>query len=160
MAEIAIVEVRTRTQVEQAFAIRRAVFVEEQGVDEALEIDDRDDQAQHLLASRAGEALGTLRLRRLDDGRTAKIERVAVVARGRGAGIGQALMQAALALAATGGAEVALVHAQTVAQAFYKRLGFVAFGPVFDEDGIRHVAMRRPLAPVTKTGDPPAGAAP
>jgi predicted GNAT family N-acyltransferase len=160
MAEIAIVDVRTRAQLEQAFAIRRAVFVEEQGVAEALEIDDRDDEGHHLLALRAGEALGTLRLRWPGDRRTAKIERVAVLAPGRGAGIGQALMQAALALAASGGAEVALVHAQTVAQAFYQRLGFAPFGPVFDEDGIRHVAMRRPLALVTKTGDPTAGAAP
>jgi predicted GNAT family N-acyltransferase len=152
MAEIVIVEVRTRAQLERAFAIRRAVFVEEQGIDEALEIDDREHEAQHLLALRADEALGTLRLRWLDDGRTAKIERVAVLARGRGAGIGQALMRAALALAASGGAEKALVHAQVVAQAFYQGLGFGAFGPVFDEDGIRHVAMRRPLAAGDQNG--------
>jgi ElaA protein len=53
-------------------------------------------------------------------------------------------MRTALALAEAGGTEEARLHAQTVAQDFYARLGFVAFGPEFEEDGIPHVAMRRP----------------
>jgi predicted GNAT family N-acyltransferase len=145
MPEIEIVEVRSAERLEQAFAIRRAVFVQEQRVSEALEIDGRDDQARHLLAYCNGEPIGTLRLRWLDGGRVAKIERVAVLPRGRGAGIGHALMDRALALADAAGAEEARLHAQTVAQAFYVKLGFVAFGPAFDEDGIPHVVMRRNL---------------
>jgi predicted GNAT family N-acyltransferase len=31
-------------------------------------------------------------------------------------------------------------------QTFYERLGFAAEGPVFEEEGIAHVRMRRPLA--------------
>ena len=143
MPKIEIVEVRSGEQLEQALAIRRAVFVDEQGVSEALEIDGRDGDARHLLALRAGDPVGTLRLRWLEGGRVAKIERVAVLARGRGAGVGHALLDAALALAEAAGAEEARLHAQTVAQAFYAKLGFVAFGPAFDEDGIPHVAMRR-----------------
>jgi len=121
------------------------VFVREQGVASALEFDQRDDQARHLLALRAGEPIGTLRLRWLDEGRTAKIERVAVLPQARGAGIGHALLSAAVVLAEAGGASEARLHAQTVARDFYARLGFVAFGAVFDEDGIPHIAMRRPL---------------
>ena len=121
------------------------MFVREQGVASALEFDQRDDQARHLLALRAGEPIGTLRLRWLDEGRTAKIERVAVLPQARGAGIGHALLSAAVVLAEAGGASEARLHAQTVAQDFYARLGFVAFGAVFDEDGIPHIAMRRPL---------------
>jgi predicted GNAT family N-acyltransferase len=68
-----------------------------------------------------------------------------VTQEGRGSGVGQALMRAALARAEAAGAREARLHAQTVAQAFYAKLGFVAFGPVFDEDGIPHIAMRRPL---------------
>jgi predicted GNAT family N-acyltransferase len=145
MLEIEIVEARTRAELEQGFAIRRAVFVEEQGVSEALEFDARDEDARHLLALRDGEPLGTLRLRWLDGGRTAKIERVAVLPRGRGARIGHALVSAAVALAEAGGAREARLHAQTVAQGFYARQGFVALGPVFDEGGIPHIAMRQPL---------------
>ena len=147
MPEIEVVEAETRSQREEAFAIRRAVFVAEQGVGEALEFDERDDQARHLLGLRAGAPVGTLRLRRLDGG-VAKIERVAVVASARGAGVGQALLRAALAQAEAAGATEARLHAQTVAQDFYARFGFVAHGPVFDEDGIAHVVMRRPLGGV------------
>ena len=145
MQQIEIVEVRSRERLEQAFAIRRAVFVEEQGVDEALEIDGRDDEAQHLLALHEGDPIGTLRVRRVDGGRVAKIERVAVLPRARGARVGQTLVEAALALSRAAGAEAARLHAQTSAQDFYARLGFVAFGPEFTEDGIPHIAMRLPL---------------
>ena len=145
MPELEIVEVRRRAELAQAVAIRRAVFVEEQGVKEALEFDARDGEARHLLALRGSEAVGTLRLRSLDRGRTAKIERVAVLAHSRGAGVGQALVRAAVALARSGGAQEARLHAQTAAQGFYAGLGFVALGPVFDEDGIPHIAMRRAL---------------
>lgn len=145
MPQIAIVEVRSRDRLEQAFAIRRAVFVVEQGVSETLEIDGRDDEARHLLALRDGDPVGTLRLRWVDDGRVAKIERVAVLPPARGAKVGQILVEAALALARTAGAEAALLHAQTVVQGFYARLGFVACGPEFIEDGIPHVAMQLSL---------------
>ena len=131
--------------------------MQEQGVAEALEFDERDHRARHLLALREGEPVGTLRLRRLDEGRIAKIERVAVLRRGRGARVGHALLSAAVALAEAGGAREARLHAQAVAQSFYAKLGFVAFGPVFDEDGIPHVAMRRPLpkfAPHARDGAP------
>ena len=93
-------------QLEQALAIRLAVFVEEQGVNLALEIDGRDDAARHLLALRAGEPVGTCAC----VGSTAAgspIERVAVLPRARGAKIGQALVEAALAAVRAAGAQAA-----------------------------------------------------
>jgi ElaA protein len=145
MTHVLIVEVGSAEQLEQAIAIRLAVFVEEQGVSRALEIDGHDDAARHLLALRGGEPVGTLRLRWVDEGRVAKIERVAVLPRARGTKVGQALVEAALAVARTADAEAAKLHAQTTVQGFYARLGFVASGPEFIEDGIWHVAMRLPL---------------
>jgi predicted GNAT family N-acyltransferase len=143
--QIEVLEVRSRERLEQALAIRRAVFVQEQGVSEALEIDGRDDEAQHLLALHDDDPVGTLRLRWVEEGRVAKIERVAVLARARGAKVGQTLVETALTLARAAGADAATLHAQTTVQAFYIRLGFVAFGPEFIEDGIPHVAMRLSL---------------
>jgi predicted GNAT family N-acyltransferase len=145
LARTRIVEVRTPAELEQAFAIRRAVFVEEQGVAETLEFDGRDDQAHHLLALRDGQAVGTLRVRCLGEGRTAKIERVAVLPDARGSKVGRALLRVALALAGSAGVHTASLHAQTAARGFYGKLGFVAFGPEFMEDGIPHVAMRLSL---------------
>jgi ElaA protein len=124
-------------------ALRLAVFTGEQGVAVADEVDGRDDDAVHLLAVEDGRPVGTARL--LIDGIRAKIGRVCVTADRRGAGIGQALMAAAMAeLRACGVAEARLA-AQTSALAFYERLGFAAEGPVFDDAGIPHRTMTRTL---------------
>jgi predicted GNAT family N-acyltransferase len=138
---IEVVPVQAAEQLEEAFAIRRTVFVDEQGVSEAIEIDGLDDQAEHLLAIIEDRPVGTLRMRLFDQGRMAKIERVAVLAPARGRQVGQALMHAVLAQARARGAAEAKVHAQTVVQDFYTRLGFVAVGSEFEEDGIAHIAM-------------------
>jgi predicted GNAT family N-acyltransferase len=146
MPVIDVTEPRSPAGIERAFAIRRRVFVEEQGVGGALEFDARDAEARHLLATVDGEPAGTLRIRLLEGGRVAKIERVAVLAAQRRHRVGRALMVAALDLARAQGALEARVHAQTVVQGFYAGLGFVAIGGVFEEDGIAHIEMRMPLA--------------
>ena len=138
-------EARSDDQRAQAFAIRREVFIAEQGISEALEFDGRDAEARHLLARRDGQPVGSLRLRLVEEGRVAKIERVAVRAAARRDKVGHALLRAALALARAAGAKEARLHAQCTVQGFYARLGFVACGPTFIEDGILHVAMRRAL---------------
>jgi predicted GNAT family N-acyltransferase len=146
MSQLVIMPVTSPARQDAAFAIRRKVFVQEQGVSESLEIDGRDGEAWHLLALLAEHPVGTLRVRRVEDGQVAKIERVAVLAEARGHAVGQALMQAALARAAAEGCRLAKLHAQLQVQGFYAKLGFEAYGPEFEEDGIMHVAMRRPLA--------------
>ncbi len=130
---------------EQAFAVRRTVFVVEQGVGLPLEFDGKDQAAEHLLARTAdGRTVGTLRLRRIGD-RTGKIERVAVLKEARGLGAGAALIEAALCRLRDRAFAKAVLHAQTYAIPFYEKLGFTAHGEVFDEDGIPHIAMRQRL---------------
>jgi predicted GNAT family N-acyltransferase len=145
MHAIAIREIRSPAEIKQALAIRRTVFIEEQGVSEALEFDGLDREARHLLASVDGESSGTLRMRLLERGRVAKIERVAVLAHCRHLGIGRMLMARALEIARAQGVDEVRLHAQTVVQEFYARLGFVAIGAAFEEDGIAHVAMHMSL---------------
>lgn len=121
-------------------ALRRAVFIEEQGITEADEWDDLDDAAVHLLATVNGHPSGTARL--LLDGSTGKIGRVCVLASARGTGLGAALMRAALAeLRRHPQLVQARLGAQTHAIAFYERLGFTATGPVYDDAGIPHRDM-------------------
>jgi predicted GNAT family N-acyltransferase len=121
--------------------IRRTVFVEEQKVPEALEWDGVDADCRHVIAENAaGTPLGCARL--LPDGH---IGRVAVLASARRQGIGGALLARMVALAAELGHPRVVVNAQTHALAFYERHGFVAFGPEFDDAGIAHQAMARPL---------------
>lgn len=141
MTGLEIIRADTSERLEHALTIRRAVFVREQGVSEAQEIDGLDDSASHLLALADARPVGTLRVRFLEGGRTVKIERVAVLRSARGRRVGYALMVAAIERARAEGAEQVRVHAQTTVQDFYARLGFTAFGPEFEEDGIQHVAM-------------------
>lgn len=120
-------------------AIRRVVFIEEQGVSLADEVDGRDAEAEHLLALLDGEPVGTARM--LVDGDTGKIGRVAVLAPARGRGIGAALIRAAVVQLREHGLRTATLGAQVQAIGFYEALGFAAVGPVYDDAGIPHRDM-------------------
>lgn len=133
------------TDLDACRALRRAVFIDEQGVSEADEMDDLDDQALHLLATDGhGRPVGTARL--LLTGDTGKIGRVCVLQSARGTGLGAALILAAMdVLRARPGITRAKLGAQTHAIGFYEKLGFTAFGPIYDDAGIPHRDMSRDL---------------
>ena len=121
-------------------ALRRIVFTEEQGVSEADEADDLDDQAVHILASQDGVPVGSARLLAMGD--VGKVGRVCVLQKLRGTGLGAALMQAAVAQFRTM-PEIKRVKlgAQLHALSFYERLGFMPYGDVFLDAGIEHRHM-------------------
>ncbi len=117
-------------------AVRRTVFIEEQGVPEELEWDEDDADAVHALARTPQEvAIGTARL--LRDGR---IGRMAVVKSWRGRGVGSAILRFLIQAAARLGHPLPRLHAQTHALSFYARHGFAAVGEEFMEAGIPHRA--------------------
>jgi predicted GNAT family N-acyltransferase len=130
--------------IEMAHTVRRRVFVEEQGVDEGVEIDGRDEEATHVVFSENGEPVATARVR-FPDPSTAKIERVAVLPASRNQGLGIRVMAAAESAAIDGDATVAVLHAQLDVREFYERLGYDSVGEQFEEAGIPHVEMRKPL---------------
>lgn len=126
-------------------ALRRTVFIEEQGVSEADEMDDLDGDAVHLLAEAEGRPLGTARLLRQGD--LGKIGRVCVAAEARGQGIGAALILASVAHFRKDPAVAKVkLGAQTQALGFYEKLGFEAYGPEYLSAGIAHRDMILPLA--------------
>lgn len=126
-------------------ALRRIVFIEEQSVSEADEIDDLDDVAIHLLAMDNSIPIGSARL--LTDGETGKIGRVCVLVQYRGRGIGAELIRAAVARFADKPAITRVkLGAQTHALDFYARLGFAAYGPLYMDAGIEHRDMVLTLA--------------
>ncbi|MBD2576778.1 GNAT family N-acetyltransferase [Oscillatoria sp. FACHB-1406] len=140
MSDLEIKVVSYETSWNEIKAIRRAVFQEEQGVDEALEFDGLDAGATQFLAYWQGNAVGTARMRNLDDS-TVKIERLAVLKAARGRGIGSQLMRKAIALAKEGGRDRAVVNAQEYVKQLYENLGFEAVGELFEEAGIPHIKM-------------------
>jgi len=135
--------VRTDAEYDDALAVRFAVFVEEQGVPEDLEVDEHEDEAVHFVAYLDGEPVGAARLRAHDD--DAKVERVAVLPAHRGEGHGAAIMREVEGVAAARDYARVVLHAQTRAAGFYDRLGYERVGDQFDEAGIPHVEMIKPL---------------
>ena len=125
-------------------ALRRTVFIEEQNVPEADEVDGRDAGAVHLLATVDGRAVGTARL--LVSGDSGKIGRVCVLAEMRGKGIGARLIEAAVReFAANPAIGKVKLSAQISALPFYERLGFTAEGEDYLDAGIVHRDMFRML---------------
>ena len=144
MTDLLISEALHARDMDDCYAIRTAVFCREQGVSAELEFDGLDENCRHYLARIAGTAVGTARLRPLSVG-DVKFERVAVLKDHRGRGIGWALMERALADARIDGHKRALLHAQTHAGEFYRRLGFRQEGDGFMEAGIPHMRMSMDL---------------
>ncbi|MFI6420666.1 GNAT family N-acetyltransferase [Streptomyces sp. NPDC050842] len=139
---------------EACFAVRREVFVEEQGVPQELEYDTYDTTAVHVLAVRAdGLPLGTGRLlhgadalgKTGGDATVGSLGRLAVAKAARGLGVGAALVRGIEDTARERGLAAVDLHAQTHALGFYERLGYEAYGPEFPDAGIPHRSMRRVL---------------
>ena len=126
-----------------AYAIRHAVFVEEQGIPAELEIDAYDPIAEHVLAFVDGQCVATARIY-LDeqDPSKVKIGRMAVLKDFRGQGIGTALLGETIRAGMMQGATVFELHAQHSAVSFYAKLQFKPDGAIFDEVGIPHLCMR------------------
>jgi predicted GNAT family N-acyltransferase len=118
-------------------AVREPVFVEEQNVPLEMEWDDDDIMAYHLLAiDSERNPIGTARL--VGNG---QIGRMAVLPEWRGRGVGWALLQGLLAYAESEGIENLFLHAQTNAEAFYRKAGFTPVGEIFHEADIPHRKM-------------------
>jgi predicted GNAT family N-acyltransferase len=121
----------------EAKRIRFEVFVDEQRVPAEIELDEHDPHCVHALAFIDGKAIGTGRL--LPDGH---IGRMAVLKAWRGHGAGRALLGALVAEARRRGDRQVLLSSQVHALGFYRAEGFEPEGPVYEEAGIPHQAMR------------------
>jgi predicted GNAT family N-acyltransferase len=137
-----------------SWGLRQQVFIDEQGIAEAVERDGLDDVAWHLVAWEGAEAVGTARILGLDAEHRAvplagavvvKIGRMAVLPAKRRCGIGSELLDAALELARRHGIERAELSAQEYVVRFYERAGFRCEGELYQEAGIPHSRMTRAL---------------
>ncbi len=121
--------------------IRGEVFIEEQNVPQELEWDEQDAVSTHFLAvNELGQYIGCARLTP-----QAQIGRMAVLKPHRGSGIGALLLEAAVATAQADGLSRVFLHAQSYAETFYRKGGFIPFGSPFTEAGIEHIAMEMML---------------
>jgi len=130
-------------QLAEAFAVRLAVFVGEQGVPEAEEFDDYDFDpvTTHAIVRdlNNGMVVGTARLLFPGEPGEVKIGRVAVLPAARHRGLGTMLMKALERRALLSMEPVTIfLSAQVTAASFYEKLGYQLVGAVYDEVGIPH----------------------
>jgi predicted GNAT family N-acyltransferase len=129
--------VKSPSELKQAMALRHAVFVEEQRIDEQEEYDGLDDSSMQFVVKKAGAVIGTARVRFVT-GDCAKIERMAVLKPFRKQGAGKALLTFILTHIE---APQVMLHAQWTAVPFYKACGFKEMSGPFVEAGIKHIKM-------------------
>ena len=136
--------VQDKQEREKAFAIRIAVFVNEQGVPLQDELDSHEDEAEHVLAYDDNDTpVGAGRWRVVDG--AAKLERICLLPAYRKSGLGRLLVGAMEASARAQSLPKALLHGQVQAAPFYEKLGYQRVSEPFNEDGILHVIMTKEL---------------
>ena len=141
--KIVVIEIRDKAAMDQAWALRRRVFIEEQHVPEAIEMDADDAIAFHVLALDSDLPVGCGRMVPHDD--HIKIGRMAVLGERRSQGIGRRILEYLMDAAHRQGFQKAVLHAQSHAEGFYLKCGYVPQGEAFEEAGIMHRRMEREL---------------
>lgn len=140
-------QAHTQDEIAAALALRHVVFVVEQGVAPALELDGRDGDSEHLIAVDGGRVVGTCRLLHDPATATSKLGRMAVERPSRGRGVARALLAEADDACRRAGSRRVELGAQVDAVGLYERAGYVAHGDVFLDAGIEHRHMAKDLAP-------------
>lgn len=141
MSDIEVIKIASKEDLEQAFYIRRKVFMEEQKVSEADEYDGLDESSTHFLAFYGSKPAGTARWRYVEN--NVKLERFAVLVSFRGKGVGKELLKKVMGDVLTAvplGTRVFL-HAQIDVVPLYQSHGFVTVGEEFEECNILHIEM-------------------
>ena len=122
-----------------AYAIRREVFIREQGIAEEIEMDGTDASALHVVVYWDGTPAATGRLLVTRD--AFMLGRLAVLPAFRGKKLGDLTVRLLVRMAFSMGGTRQHCHAQIPARGFWERMGFVAEGDIYEEAGIPHINM-------------------
>ena len=132
-------DVKNPDELEAAFYVRREVFIKEQNVPEAEELDEADLSSHHVVVYANARPVATGRL--FNDGKIWLIGRISVLKEYRGKQLGKLVVEKLLEKAVELVAGEVHIHAQTHAVSFYEKFGFVAYGETFLEAQIKHISM-------------------
>jgi putative N-acetyltransferase (TIGR04045 family) len=148
-AKVVCVEALGDGLLAQHHRIRRAVFVDEQGIFAESDVDEHDAQADvvRVLALRGEKPVGAVRLYVVDQQAGLwKGDRLAVLADCRTCGAGAPLVRFAVAYAGAHGGRRMVAHIQASNVRFFERLGWSAYGTAEDYLGRTHQPMHIPLS--------------
>lgn len=138
MTALQIEKVNTKKTLEQAFNIRKKVFVEEQRVPVEIELDEFDKTADHFIVYLNKKPVGCARV---SYNGFAKLERIAILKKYRSRGYGTQLTKYLIQYCKKKKIRKIVIHSQMNVVGFYKKFGFKPIGEPFDEAGIKHVKM-------------------
>ncbi|MCL2203002.1 MAG: GNAT family N-acetyltransferase [Defluviitaleaceae bacterium] len=124
---------------EDVYALRQRVFMDEQGIAREDEFEGDDGACIHVVIYENDLPLSTGRVKITKEDYI--IGRVATLPQHRGRGLATAVMQALIKAVCIMGGQRQILHAQLSAQPFYEKLGFTPYGEVFQEAGIPHICM-------------------
>lgn len=130
---------RTQRELIDHIMIRGKVFVVEQNIDWALEMDEDDYRADLFVLYDDDQPIGAARL--VDD----KVGRVAVLKTHRHKKAGTKLMHAVEAHAKRQGIKTLKLGAQTYIIPFYESLDYEAYGDIYLDADIEHRMMKKHL---------------
>lgn len=140
------IRITTEQELEQAFKIRREVFVNEQGVSAEEEYDRYDKlhgPCEHVLLTYEGEPVGAGRLRVVDG--YGKLERICILKPYRKYGLGKFIVKSLEDIAREKGLSKTKLNGQIQAEGFYHKLGYQTVSDIFLDAGIPHVTMVKEL---------------
>jgi predicted GNAT family N-acyltransferase len=127
---------------QQAFEVRRQVFVREKGISEDLVFDGHDRETLHMVVKDREKVIGSARVQFLTDNQ-AKLERMAILKHYRRKGIGKEMLLFLNTVWKDKQVQQVIIHAQLEVVPFYKLCGFDELGLPFQEAGIKHIKMRK-----------------
>jgi len=136
--------ITTDNDLQTAFAIRKAVFIEEQQIPASEEYDEFDSlkaACDHILVYYNEQPVGTGRLRVVDG--YGKLERICILKEFRSYGLGKVIIQALEAIVQEKGLTKSKLSAQVYAEGFYEKLGYTRTGEEYLDAGIPHVLMKK-----------------
>lgn len=131
--------VENEQELNDAYSVRKTVFVEEQHVPLEEEIDQYEGDATHFVLYQEGTPIGTGRFRILDG--YGKVERICVLKEARKQGAGKAIMTEIEQFAKQQELHTLKLNAQTHAIPFYAGLGYEVVSDEFLDAGIPHKTM-------------------
>ncbi|KAI8641905.1 acyl-CoA N-acyltransferase [Parasitella parasitica] len=150
---VKIIQIEYPNEIHRALAVRRKVFIEEQGYSEKIEKDGLDGACQHWIATCDKENedgtiehnvdIGNVRLIPKSEG-VAKLGRLAVLSSARGLQVGRLLVEAFANYCKHNNYTTIVLHSQYPRRGFYEKTGFrIEEGDdqIFDEAGTPHVRM-------------------
>ncbi len=138
---------RNQFEKSEAFRIRKAVFVDEQGMFDKSDLDENDSKSVHLIAKQKGNIIGTVRVYNENEKDHHWIGgRLAIEKDFRtSCGAGSALVKEAMKRVKKKGCRIFTAHIQEKNIPFFLKLGWMPMGPVKSHFGHPHQKMRSNL---------------